>query len=69
MAAGCVSEELQYHMCRRIEDCRGWWLSGCRSSVAEYCSAEIVGNGCLLVVAWWQSTAVLIIMTTGEYTG
>ena len=37
---GCVTEAFQCHMCRRIEDCRGWWLSGCRSSVAEYCYAH-----------------------------
>ena len=57
MAAGCVTEAFQCHMYRRIEDCRGWWLSGCRSSVAEYCCVEIIGN------------YVIIIMTTGEIQG
>ena len=36
MAAGCATEAFQFHLCRHIEDCEGWWLSSCHSSVAEH---------------------------------
>ena len=33
---GCVTEAFSTTCAVHIEDCEGWWLSGCRSSVAEH---------------------------------
>ena len=31
-----VPSELQYHLAVYIEDCEGWWLAGCRGTMAEH---------------------------------
>ena len=36
MAARCVTEAFSTTCAVYIEDCEGWWLSGCRGSVAEH---------------------------------
>ena len=36
MAAGCATEAFSTTCAVHIRDCEGWWLSGCRSSVAEH---------------------------------
>ena len=35
-AAGCATEAFSTTCAVHIEDCEGWWLSGCRGSVAEH---------------------------------
>ena len=36
MVAGCVTEAFSTTYAVHIEDCEGWWLAGCRGSVAEH---------------------------------
>ena len=38
VAARCVTEAFSTICAVHIEDCEGWWLSGCCSSVAEHTS-------------------------------